>query len=54
MCMEKDKKRKPYTAEDVVYIYQKHGKKISLEKAEIILIFLRKLAKLTVEQYFNS
>lgn len=52
--MEEDTKRKSYNAEDVVYIYQKHGKNISLEKAQIILVFLRKLAKLTVEQYFNS
>ncbi len=43
-------KRKGYTPEEVVNIYKKHGSNITLEKATLVLEFLKKLACLTVEQ----
>lgn len=42
--------KRSYTPEEVVNIYKKHGSNITLEKAELVLEFLKKLARLTVEQ----
>jgi hypothetical protein len=46
--IEKQRKVTPQIAVDVL---KKHGTKISLEEAEIILDFMYKMAKLTVENH---
>ena len=47
-------KRKSYTPEQVVQIYKKHGSIITVEKARLILEFLKGLARLTVEQIMKQ
>lgn len=47
------KHTKAHTPEEVVEILRKSGKEVSVEKARLILEAMRKLAKLTLEQYFN-
>ncbi|HEY8783093.1 MAG TPA: hypothetical protein VIM16_15815 [Mucilaginibacter sp.] len=45
--------RKPLTSEQTVEILKKHGSIVTIKEAEEILVFLRNLAELTLEQYFN-
>lgn len=45
---------KSITPENVIKILEKHGTKVTLEEAKIILLFMRKLAKMTVNEYLNS
>lgn len=52
--MSEHMKRRPYTPDDVIRIYAKNGRNINREKAEMVLVFLRKLAKLTLDQYFRT
>ncbi|KMQ59552.1 hypothetical protein ACM46_20980 [Chryseobacterium angstadtii] len=42
---------KKLTPEKVVSILGKHGTKVSIEEAEIILQFMRKIADIAVNQY---
>jgi hypothetical protein len=42
------------TAEKAVKILAEHGTHISLEEAEIVVDFLRKLAKIAVAQYLRE
>lgn len=45
--------RKPLTPAQTVEILKKHGSIVTIKEAEEILVFLRNLAELTIEQYFN-
>ena len=42
------------TAEKAVKILAEHGTHISLEEAEIVVDFLRKLAKIAIAQYLRE
>lgn len=42
------------TPERVVKILKEHGTEVTLEEARIILDFMRKLARITVNQYLRS
>lgn len=44
---------KKLTPEKVVSILEKHGTKVSVEEAVIILEFMRKIADVTVNQYLS-
>lgn len=44
---------KKLTPERVVSILEKHGTKVSVEEAEIILQFMRKVADVAVNQYLS-
>lgn len=48
--MKSIEKRKSHAPEQVVEIYKKHGSIITVEKAKLILEFLKGLVHLTVEQ----
>lgn len=52
-CSEESEKlySKKLTPEKVVNILGKHGTKVSIEEAEIILQFMRKIADIAVDQY---
>lgn len=45
---------KGVTPEKVIKILEKHGTKVTLEEAKIILEFMRKLARITVNQYLRE
>jgi hypothetical protein len=42
------------TAPEVQQIYKKHGKTISLQQAELILVFARRLANIAVAQCLRN
>ena len=42
------------TPERVVKILEKHGNTVTLEEAQTILIFMKKLARITVNQYLRG
>jgi hypothetical protein len=45
--------RKPLTPAQTVEILKKHGSIVTIKEVEEILVFLRNLAELALEQYFN-
>ena len=44
---------KKLSPEKVISILDKHGTKVSIEEAAIILEFMRKIADITVNQYLS-
>lgn len=48
------KPSKKLTPERVVNILEKHGTKVSVEEAGIILQFMRKVADVAVNQYLSA
>ncbi|MGE4513016.1 MAG: hypothetical protein AB7E26_04260 [Chryseobacterium sp.] len=50
---EQESNNRKLTPEKVVSILEKHGTKVSIEEAEIILLFMRKVADVAVNQYLS-
>ncbi|WPO91752.1 hypothetical protein [Chryseobacterium sp. HR92] len=50
---EQEGNNRKLTPEKVVSILEKHGTKVSIEEAEIILLFMRKVADVAVNQYLS-
>ncbi|MFT4152231.1 hypothetical protein [Parafilimonas sp.] len=46
--------KKGLAPEKVIKILEKHGTSVTLEEAKIILEFMRKLARITVNQYLRE
>ena len=51
---EMENSERGLTPEKVVKILEKHGTKVTLEEAKTILIFMKKLARITVNQYLRD
>ncbi|GAB2683413.1 hypothetical protein GCM10027037_00260 [Mucilaginibacter koreensis] len=47
------KNRKPLTPEEVAEILRRNGELVTIQEAKSILEFLKNLAKLALEQYFE-
>ncbi|WP_353148589.1 hypothetical protein [Chryseobacterium sp.] len=54
-CYEENEKQysKKLAPEKIVSILEKHGTKVSVEEAAVILEFMRKIANVAVNQYLS-